>query len=202
MCPEHHHPSLGLGLARMKPARKPAKSVQREQLLQRQQMMFGISKAGEPIVKPDRAIEQRPGPDIEPDPPQPIGYRHMLDARRRDDGRSEHAQSIEAEGVRRIGSDRFGGAGDDRRIDQRAPDDMEGAIGRGLDLNQNEDPIASDRAATHRPQPRLIRPSRKEEIVPRRRIRSRDCDVAIPRPNLPDQVLTDADNSTPEWLDG
>ena len=150
MRPEHHHPSLGFCFGWMKAPSEPAKSVQGNKLLQRQQMRCGTVEPSEPIVKLDRAVEQCPSHDIEPDPPQAIGDRHMLDPRRRDDGRGGHAQSIEAEGVRRSGRDRFGGAGDDQGIDQRAPNHSEGAIGRGLDLNQNEDPIASDRAPSLR----------------------------------------------------
>ena len=150
MGPKHHHPPLGLCLSRVKTARKTSKSVQREKLLQRQQMGCGTVEPGEPIVKLDRAVEQCPRHDIEPDPLKAIRYRNVLDPRRRNDGRGGHAQSIEPEGVRRVGTVRFGGAGDDRGIDLCAPNHMEGAIGRGLELNQNEDPIASDQEATRR----------------------------------------------------
>jgi len=64
----------------MKAPSKPAKSVQRDKLVERQQLSFDFSEATEPIVKPDRAVEQGARHNIEPDPLQTIGYRQMLGA--------------------------------------------------------------------------------------------------------------------------
>ena len=114
------HPDVGSG----QPSQEPAMANERDQLLERQQLGFGLNETGKSIMQDDRRAGQQAAVfDVEPDMLPAVGQDDMLDARfihrGRQPGRQE--RGVDRIGVRRSGRRR--GRADSSGIEIGMPDD-------------------------------------------------------------------------------